>query len=508
MNPVVTERLAALLLILPVSGALLCLLVPVRMRVVLGLCFSVLTTIAAVALALAVIETGGVRYALGGWEAPLAIHLNVDGLACVFLLLTALVGLPISFYAGAFYRSEQPGSNAREHFWPLWLFLWMTLNGLYLSADLFNLYVLLEVLGLAAVSLAILSGKPPALVAGLRYLLVALVGSMAYLLGVALLYGAYGNLDLKILGDTLEVGVTTQVAIGLMVIGLMIKTALFPFHFWLPSAHSAAEAPVSALLSALVIKASFYLILRLWVDVFGGSITYASGQAIGVLGAIAVVWGSYQALRQERLKLMVAHSTVGQIGYMFLLFPLITVMYDSIGDADWIAHAWTGGIYQALAHGFAKAAMFLSVGIFVMAVGNDRKASMVNMVGRLPMTTFAFALAGVSLIGLPPSGGFVAKWMLLKASFASGQWWWAPMIVWGSFLTAGYVFMVLRQAFAPTTAETPELRPVPRIMEIAALLLGIGAIVIGFRAEEVLLLLDIAAPFAESVEVVEGGGSQ
>lgn len=120
------------------------------------------------------------------------------------------------------------------------------------------------------------------------------------------------------------------------------------------------------------------------------------------------------------------------------------------------------------------------------------------------MTTFAIALAGISLIGLPPSGGFVAKWMLLKASFASGQWWWAPMIVWGSFLTAGYVFMVLRIAFAPAGNSTP-LRRVPRSLEVTALLLGIGAIVIGLRATEVLALLDVAAPYAEAVDPGNGG---
>ncbi len=504
MNPDTAENLLPALIIVPILGALIAFAMPARWRGPCGLLVSAATLAAAVLAAWGVAAHGSQRHALGGWDAPLGIGLYLDGLSAVFVLMTASVGLLIGLYARAFYAQPAEQKAGNTLFWPLWLFLWGGMNGLFLSADLFNLYVVIEVAGLAAVALAILSGKPPALVAGLRYLLAAIVGSMAYLMGVALIYAETGVLDLKLVAEALDGGPTVRVAIGLMLAGLMVKTALFPLHFWLPGAHSSAQPPVSAILSALVVKTTFYLILRLWVDVFEGSLTYAAGQALGALGAAAVIWGSYQALRQKRLKLVIAHSTVGQIGFMFLLFPLITVAYDG-GQAPWLAHAWTGGIYQALAHGFAKAAMFLAVGVYVLAVGNDEKDSMVDLVARLPMTTFALALAGISLIGLPPSGGFVAKWMLLKAAFASGQWWWAPVVVMGSFLTAGYVFMILRQAFAPAK-EAIQLRPVPRMMAVTALLLGVGSILIGFRAEEVLHLLDVDAPFEEPAEPEEGAG--
>ncbi len=496
--------LVTLPLILPIVGALVCLFLPARARPWFGLAASLAITLAVLALARATVLSGELTHSLGGWAPPLGIALRVDGLACVFLLLTAFVGLPVGVYAAKYFALPSEAKGEAFLFWPLWLFLWAAMNGIYLSVDLFNLYVVIEVLGISAVALAILSGRPAALLGGLRYLLAALVGSMAYLLGVALIYGSFGTLDLTLLGALADTGFTTRLALSLILTGLLVKTALFPLHFWLPSAHASADPPVSAILSSLVVKASFYLILRLWVDVFDATLTYAIGQAMGALGAVAVVWGSYQALRQKSLKLMVAHSTVGQVGYLFLLFPLITVAYEGLGDSPWLVHAWTGGIYQALAHGFAKAAMFLAVGIFVLATGTDDRESIVNMVGRLPMTTFAFALAGVSLIGLPPSGGFVAKWMLLKAAFSSGQWWWAPMVLWGSFLTAGYVFMILRVAFAPSRGSD-RLRPVPRVLEAAALALGIGAILIGFRAEEILTLIDIESPFADLVDPNEGG---
>lgn len=492
----------AWMVVLPVTGALLAFFLPTSWRAALGLGVSVGIFGLSIVLAAGVMMHGPQDHWLGGWEPPLGIRLHLDGLSTVFLALTAWVGLPVGIYARAYFARETAG-NQSELFWPLWLMLWAGMNGVYLSADLFNLYVMIEVTGLAAVALAVLSGKVPALVAGLRYLLAALVGSMAYLMGVALIYGSAGALDLALVAEAVNREGAYRLAFGLILVGLMVKTAVFPLHFWLPPAHSAAQPPVSALLSALVVKATFYLILRLWVDVFEGSITVAAGQAVGVLGAGAILWGSYQALRQERLKLMVAHSTVGQLGFLFLLFPLITVGHTAAVEAPWLGWAWQGGIYQALAHAFAKASLFLAVGIYVMAVGNDERSSMVDLVARLPMTTFAMGLAGVSLIGLPPSGGFVAKWMLLKASFASGQWWWAPVIVLGSFLTAGYVFSILRQAFAPSSKETV-FGPVPKTLEVCALALGVLAILIGFRAEEIIALIDVGVPFAEAVET-EGG---
>jgi len=503
MNSPLPDQLPALLIALPITGALACFILPTPWRNTCGLLWAILTSFLGILAATTVMTNGSIHHLMGGWDAPLGINLHLDGLAAVFILMTSLVGLPVSLYARSFYQpSKSQGTS--QLFWPIWLILWGGLNGIFLSADLFNLYVLIEIVTIAAVALAILSGKNAALISGLRYLIAAIAGSMTYLMGVALIYGASGTLDLSLLANTNQNSLAHRTGFALILVGLMVKTALFPLHFWLPGAHSSAQPPVSAILSALVVKASFYLILRLWTEVFEQTLTFAAGQLLGIMGSIAILWGSFQALRQNRLKLIVAHSTVSQIGLLFLLFPLLTVSYDNVTDAPWLAHAWTGGIYQTLAHAFAKASMFLAVGIYAIAIGHDRLTSMTDMVTRLPMTTFALSLAGVSLIGLPPSGGFVAKWMLLKAALASGQWWWAPVVVLGSFMTAGYVFMILRMAFAPRK-EHVALQKVPHSMEVAALILGLAAIAIGLRGEELLVLLDIGTPFAEAVNLEEGG---
>ena len=308
---------------LPLAGALLTVLAPRRVDAV-GVATGLGTATAALALLWQVATEGPVRYAVGGWAPGLGIALHADGLAVALLVMTALVALAASLYATAYFSQV----SDRARFWPLWLLLWTALNALFLAGDLFNLYVTLELLGLAAVGLTALGGKRAALEAALRYLVVGLVGSMAYLAGVVLIYTAYGTLDLAAVAAAIRPEPAAWTALALMTAGLLLKTALFPLHFWLPPAHANAPAPVSAALSALVVKAAFYLVLRLWLDLFAPVVTSAAANLLGLLGAAAVLWGSWQALRAERLKLVAAYSTVAQIGYLFLFFPLLAGLPD------------------------------------------------------------------------------------------------------------------------------------------------------------------------------------
>ncbi len=470
-------------ILLPLLGAVLCFLWP-RQTVTLGLIVSVAIFASVAGLTWQVLEHGAFRYAVGGWSAPLGIDLYIDGLSLLMLIITALVGLAISVYSSAYFKQDKA-----KYFWPLWMFLWSALNSLFLAADIFNIFVTFELLGLASVALVALSGGAGALTAAMRYLLVSLLGSLFYLMGVALLYHSYGTVDIALLSQRVESTPAVWAAMGLMISGLLLKTALFPLHFWLPPAHSSAPAPVSALLSALVVKASFYILLRLWLEVFpleAGEQAQSQllGQLLGLLGASAVIWGGIQALRQTRLKLLVAYSTVVQIGYLFLAFPLSTVI------------GWKAALYIVLAHAIAKTAMFMAAGNILFYGGHDRIADLDRVAQRLPITLAAFGLAGVSLMGLPPSGGFVAKWLLLEAAIRAGQWWWGIALIAGGLLTAAYVFKVIGHAF--TQAEvTHEARAVSKRMEWVALLLAMLAIVMGFLSPLPLALLDIGAPFGE-----------
>ncbi len=467
------------LILLPLAGGMACFLWPAGAKSV-GLVTVSAITLSVAGLAWQMIENGVYRHAVGGWGAPLGIDLYADGLSLLMLAITAFVGLAVSVYSTAYF--EQPLS---ARFWPLWLLLLAALNALFLSADIFNLYVTLELMGLAAVALTALSGGRDALSGAMRYLLAALLGSLAYLFGVALMYHGFGSVDIAILAQRVEALPVTWAALGLMSAGLVLKTALFPFHFWLPPAHASAPAPVSAALSALVVKGSFYILLRLWLEIFSPLGVEGVAILLGLLGTAAVLWGSLQALRQTRLKLLIAYSTVAQIGYLFLAFSLA---------AGGSVMAWSAAAYLALSHALAKAAMFLVAGNLLRFGGHDRVVDLDRVVQRLPFTVAAFALAGVSIMGLPPSGGFIGKWLLLESALAQGRWDLVVVMMLGGLLAAGYVFKVLGYAF--TQANTPhESRAVPASMEWAALLLAIAAILLGFLASPLLSLVGIGNPF-------------
>jgi len=479
LNPV---TLPAWIVSVPLAAAVLAVVLP-KTGGWAGIFTAILTAAMVAALGHEILVHGPVQMVIGGWLPPLGIALYADGLSAAMLGITALVSGCITLYARGYFS----GSAASRRFWPLWMFLWAALNALFLSADIFNLYVTLELLGLSAVALVALSGTADAFRAAVRYLLVGLTGSLIYLTGVAFFYAVTGTLGLNIKVAVGSAPASMTVPFALMAAGLILKSALFPMHFWLPPAHANAPAPVSAALSALVVKGSFYILLRLWFTVFMPFINPFSAQLVGMLAAAAIIWGSLQALLAERLKLLVAYSTVAQIGYLFLIFPLSSIAQGG-------PNAWFGGLYFVLSHACAKAAVFLSAGAVMHCCGHDRIRDLHGIVARLPVSVFAFALAGVSLIGLPPSGGFIAKWLYLNKALVAGQWWWGVVMIIGGLLATAYIFRFFARAFI-NTPEVAAGRPVPWIMEWTALGLAFCAIILGLAAPAVTRLLDVGNPF-------------
>ena len=201
-------------------------------------------------------------------------------------------------------------------------------------------------------------------------------------------------------------------------------------------------------------------------------------QLLAALGAVAIVLGSGVALRQARLKLMIAYSTIAQIGYLMLMFALAC----DPGTGLHAGAALTGGLLQAVSHAFAKAAMFMTAGLMAGMLGHDRIGEMAGIGRAMPLGVLAFALAGVSLIGLPPSGGFLAKWLLLGAAVETGQWWWAVVIVAGGLLTATYVLLVLVRMSGGGAAPFEVRKPAARHRQLVALALACTAAVLGLLA--------------------------
>jgi formate hydrogenlyase subunit 3/multisubunit Na+/H+ antiporter MnhD subunit len=438
---------------------------------------------AALLLALAitgqVLQSGAaITYVLGGWQPPLGIVLRADGTSAVMMLMTGLVMGAVGLFARGQFATPAGGNEARQPlvFWMMTMGVWAGLNAVFMAQDLFSLFVALELLTFSAVPLVCLDGRAETLTAALRYLLFALVGSVLYLLGTGLLYGAYGTLDFDLLRAAVRHDLATSLALGLMIAGLMAKAALFPLHLWLPPAHAGAPAAASAILSALVVKAPFFIILRLWFDLGPVADNRGAAHALAALGMASIIFCSIMALRQARLKLMIAYSTVAQIGYLFLVFPL--VMDDA--TLAWQTIGWSGAVLQLGSHALAKAAMFMAVGLITETLGHDRIDRLGGAVQVAPISIAAFALGGLSLMGLPPSGGFVAKLMLLTAAVTTANWWIAITILAGGLLAGGYVLRVLGRAFAAPPEGFAVKARVARHREVTVLVLALCAVALGF----------------------------
>jgi multicomponent Na+:H+ antiporter subunit D len=491
--------LLVLAIVLPVAGLFLALVGGGRYARGITLVLMPAGLAVALAVVAAVWRAGrALTYLSGGWSPPLGIALRADGLSAVMMAITAIVICATGLYASAQFRVPRGLAETRTGlvFWILLLAVWAAMNAIFLGGDLFNLYVALELITFAAVPLVYLDGSASTLAAALRYLLFALLGSVLYLLGTALIYGNYGTLDILLLSEQVRAGPAIWLATALITAGLVVKTALFPLHLWLPPAHAGAPPAASALLSSLVVKGSFFLVVRLWFDVMVRLPHQAVAQILGVLGSAAILVGSVLALRQARLKLLIAYSTVAQIGYLFIMFPLAAGPGPTHPGID---VALAGGMFQAISHACAKAAMFMAAGLIAGALGHDRIAGLRGIGRALPVTVFAFGIAALSLIGVPPSGGFVTKWLLLTGAVATGQWWWALVMLAGGLLAGGYMYRIIAPALADADGPLVLRAPVSRNREMVVLGLAFCSLFLGLMPRQVVELLKIGRPYPSEI---------
>jgi multicomponent Na+:H+ antiporter subunit D len=482
--------LLVLSLVVPIVGALLGFVVGGRWVSRIALAVLPLGLAIAIAIAAELRPAGGsLVYLLGGWNPPLGVVLRADWLSAVMMVTTAVVISAIGVFASADFACGPVETRRPFAFWILLLAVWSALNTVFLSGDLFTFYVALELLVFVAVPLVALDGRAETLQAALRYLLFALLGSVLYLAGTGLLYGAYGTLDIGLLSGRIRAEPATAVAITLMTVGLMAKTAVFPLYIWLPAAHAGAPAAASAILSALVVKGSFFIAVRLWFFVMPGLAGVAAPQLLGAFGAGAIVFGSLLALRQQRLKLLVAYSTVAQLGYLFLMFPLAL---DAESGRLVDGNALIAGLVQAASHATAKAAMFMAAGMIYIALGHDRIGALGGIVRTAPLAALVFLLAGIALIGPPTSGVYLAKTLFLGAAATTHQWWWSIVLDVGGVLTSAYLVMLVAQALAPATTPAASPGTVGRSQQVAALVLVLCSLLLGLLPWHAWLPLPVA----------------
>lgn len=388
-----------------------------------------------------VIDTGRISYAVGGFEPPFGIELVADGISAPLLVLVSLSTLGVLAYA----RRAGPHSNA---FYSELSLLTAGISGVFATADVFNLYVFLEITGLATYALVACGRSPRAALASLKYLFVGTIGASLYLLGVGYLYITTGTLNMADLAVAIgSVGYTSPAVLasfGLIVTGLLVKVALFPLHTWQPGAYAESPDTVSAYISALVSTAAAYALIRLIFGVYTTGFLDAVPLVTDVLVALAsvsIVVGAALAVMQSDLKRMLAYSSVSQFG----------LVVAAIGIAN--ETALVGAVVHLVGHAVMKGGLFLAVGVFTAAFGVRHVDDFAGLAGRAPVVSAAFAVLAFSMVGIPPAVGFVGKWNIVVGAVEAGMWSVAVVVVVSTLLTLAYFGRVIERMYF--TAPTP-----------------------------------------------------
>lgn len=414
-----------------------------------------------------------------GFAAPLGIELRLDYLGAWILPVAGFAAVIAPYAARSTRDTLDPGA------WPAFHALVLAnvggMLGFTLSSDLFNLFVFMELTALSSYALVAIGGRGVAAFAALKYLMIGAVSSLAMLLGVGLLYRETGVLDLDLVARALAGGPAAgvdpgavTVAFALLATSFLVKAALFPLHTWLPDAHAIALGPVSAILSGLVVKVGILGMLRLYELAYAAGVVGLDGfnLALSVLGALAIVVGAFFAMFQNDVKLMLAYSTVSNVGYIVL----------GLGLAS--PYAVLGAAVHVFNHALIKITLFLAAGAMVHATGRRTLDDLQGVARSMPATAAALAIGAISIVGLPPTAGFVCKWYIALGAFEADRGIFGAMLIFGALFIFVYFVRVVN-AFYFRPARHPEVRDareVPWAMRAPLLLLAAGCLVMGVFA--------------------------
>jgi multicomponent Na+:H+ antiporter subunit D len=397
----------ALPVLLPLLGAALSILVGRSRQLQRVVSISALAGVAGVAAALLVEvdRDGPIATQAGGWAAPVGITLVADRFSAIMLLVAALMLLAVLVYA-----IGQPGAE-RNHvgFQSVYLIMSAGVAASFLTGDLFNLFVAIEMMLTASYVLITLGGRLDQVRSGMTYVVISLVASTLFLTAIAFTYSSTGTVNLADLAErsaALPDGVRAALAASFLVV-FGIKAALFPLFFWLPDSYPTAPAPVTAIFAGLLTKVGVYAIIRTQTLIFPDVLP--TWLVLAIAGATMVV-GVLGAIAQDDVKRILSFHIISHVGYIVVGFGLGTV----VGLAS--------AIFYMVHHIVVKTALFLSGGLIEHAGGSSRLSRLGDMVRTAPVIAVLFGIPALSLAGIPPFSGFIAKFAVLDATAASEQW--------------------------------------------------------------------------------------
>jgi multicomponent Na+:H+ antiporter subunit D len=437
-----------------------------------ALAVAVFCTIAALILTLRVASEGPFSYAMGGWAAPWGIELRFDEFSAAALFISFIM-LLVLVYSGHYVRRAVPAQRI------VWYYTLLLINlggmiGFVVTGDLFNLFVFMELVAVSSYALVAVGGGRTAALAAFKYLVAGAVSSALILFCIGVLHAVTGSLNMADVAArlaTLDSRAPVLLALAGMTAGFLVKAGLFPVHVWLPDAHAIAPSPINAVSSALVVKLGIIGLLRILplFDSATGVSLPALYEALAWLGAISVLAGAFFALFQEDIKLMLAYSTISNIGYIVLGLGLASEA------------AVTGASIHVLNHALIKAALFLAAGAMIHQSGYRTLRDLHGIGRAMPWTTLALLIGVLALVGLPPTAGFLGKWYIALGALEAGRPGFAVVVLAGALLVFIYVARMLNAFYfhAPSHREVLAVREAPLSMLGPVLLLAALCVLFG-----------------------------
>jgi multicomponent Na+:H+ antiporter subunit D len=468
-----------LVILAPLLGGVLTPALSARSRHVAkwwALAVMTVTSVAAFELISRVAREGPFSYLPGGWARPYGIELRFDEYSAVIAII-CLIGWFAVLYSFRYVEWLRLFPKERvPYYYSLLLLNLCGLIGFSVTGDLFNFFVFLEIISLSGYALVAVSGEPTASMAAFKYLLMGAISSLLALFSIGVIYALTGSLNMADVAVRLA-DVTARaplaLALGTLTVGMMVKAALFPVHIWLPDAHAIAPSPISAVLSGLVVNVGVIGMLRAYQIFSGANVLDLStlNQVLVWLGAISILMGAYFAIFQEDIKLMLAYSTISNVGYMFM----------GLGLAN--AYSVMGGAVHVFNHALIKATLFLAAGALIYRTGFRTLHDLRGAGRSMPLTSLAIAIGAISIVGIPPTAGFLCKWYIALGAFNAGQPFFGFVLVFGAlFIFIYYIRMVNALYFQKPTndsvivATDPPLSMLVPILVLAALCLIMGVL--------------------------------
>ena len=471
------EHLPALQVVLPlVAAPLIVLARSTRFAWLATTAVSYLCLLISVQLFSRVAAEGPLSYAIGSWPPPWGIEYRVDALSGFVLVAVSLTASFVAPYAQRSIAAELT-RDRRYLMYAMYCLSLAGLLGIAITGDAFNLFVFLEIASLASYVLVALGPRRQALHAAYQYMLMGTVGATFYVIGVGLLYLMTGTLNLADMAERLRAVEDVRpvlAALAFITVGIGLKLALFPLHQWLPNAYAYAPSMATAFLAATATKVSVYVLLRFYFTVFDPVPLFGrlpTREVFIALSLAAMITASLVAVFEQDVKRLFAYSSVAQIGYITL----------GIGIDN--QASLTGSIVHLLNHGVTKGAIFLLLGGVALRSGaaSMSVASLAGLGSRMPLTALGLLVAGLSLIGVPGTAGFITKWYLIVGAIERGLWWLVALIVAASLIAVAYVWRIVEAAYLRPPREAAASGEAPAGMLAAGLAMAVLCVYFGFE---------------------------